>query len=178
MALYLTQSFCITFGFGWILQLLDRMPVQVQLTSHGPNRSACTALPHVERKAFGVQGVSGQPSQLLSFHFPARPTPHPPNGNLQVDPRVATGQVTNPAELVVVKRAMPTTTGPTECFFPRRWRGRMRTFGSPNTPRTVARGRNPGKRYVASSRRCVRIRHLCQLFSGRQTLESLVQSPL
>jgi len=90
----------------------------VQLTSPGPNWGARTALPHVERKAFGRQWVVGQPSHLLPFHFPAGPTPHPPNGDLQVETRVATGQVPNPAELVVVKRAMPTATGPTACFSP------------------------------------------------------------
>ena len=161
-----------------LLQLLDSMPVQLQLAGYGTDRSTGTAPPHVERKAFGVQRVGGQPGQPLPLHLAAGPAPHPPNGDFQVDTRVATGQIPNPTERVVVKRAMPTATRPTECFFPRRWSGRMRTFGSPKTPRTVARGRNPGKRYVSSSRRGVRIRHLCQLFSGRKTLESLVLSTL
>src|SRR5262245_30188477 len=76
----------------------------------------------------------------------------------------------------MVERPPATPTGATDGFFPRRWSRRIRTLGSPKTPRTVALGRKPGKRYVSSSRRSFRIRESCQIFSRLKSYRSLVQS--
>ncbi len=124
----------------------------------------------------GIQGVVGQPSQLLLLHLPAALTQHPPDLYLHVDTGIPTGQVPYPAHLVVVERSMYSAAGTAEGFSPRRWSWRTRTFGSPKTPRTVDRGRNPGKQYVSSSRRCFRIRGSCHVFSRLKTCQILVQS--
>jgi hypothetical protein len=52
----------------------------------------------------------------------------------------------------------------------------MRALGSPKTPRTVALGRNPAKRYVSISRRSVRIPQPCHVFPHRNTPQTLIQS--
>src|SRR5262245_20541841 len=76
----------------------------------------------------------------------------------------------------MVERPPATPTGATDGVFPRRRSRRIRTLGSPKTPRTVALGRKPGKRYVSSSRRSFRIRESCQIFSRLKSYRSLVQS--
>src|SRR5262245_8028400 len=159
-----------------LLQLLDRVPVQPQFLGHRLNRCRPAPPAHVPGKALGVQGVVGQPRQFLLFHLAAALAVHPPDLHLQVDPRVSTGQVPYPAHLVIVERPLATPTGATDGFFPRRWSRRIRTLGSPKTPRTVALGRKPGKRYVSSSRRSFRIRESCQIFSRLKSYRSLVQS--
>jgi hypothetical protein len=45
------------------------------------------------------------------------------------------------------------TTDPAGRFFERRRSVMTRAFGSPNTPRTMGRGRNTGKAYASRSRR-------------------------
>jgi hypothetical protein len=50
----------------------------------------------------------------------------------------------------------------------------MRTLGSPNTPRTVARGRNAGKRYASTNRRALPIANSCQVLEPWKTPQSPV----
>src|SRR4029434_870913 len=159
-----------------LLQFLDRVPVQPQFPGHRLNRGSPTAPAHVPGKAFGVQGIVGQPPQLLLFHLATALAAHPPDLHLQVDPSVPTGEVPYPAHLVIVERAVNAPTGATDGFFPRRWSRRIRTPGSPKTPRTVALGRKPWKRYVSARRRSFRIRESCQIFSRAKSHQSLVQS--
>src|SRR5215831_3485010 len=159
-----------------LLQLLDRVPVQPQFPGHRLNRGSPTAPAHVPGKAFGVQGIVGQPRQLLLFHLATTLAAHPPDLHLQVDPCVPTGEVPYPARLVIVERAVNAPTGATGGFFPRRWSRKIRTLGAPKTPQTVALGRKPGKRYVSARRRSFRIRGSCQIFSRAKSPQSLVQS--
>src|SRR4030095_2242706 len=159
-----------------LLQFLDRVPVQPQFPGHRLNLGSPTAPAHVPGKAFGVQGIVGQPPQLLLFHLATALAAHPPDLHLQVDPSVPTGEVPYPAHLVIVERAVNAPTGATDGFFPRRWSRRIRTPGSPKTPRTVALGRKPWKRYVSARRRSFRIRESCQIFSRAKSHQSLVQS--
>jgi hypothetical protein len=49
---------------------------------------------------------------------------------------------------------MRTSAVAAECFFERRTSAMTRAFGSPKTPRTVLRGRNPRKAYASHNRRC------------------------
>ena len=86
-----------------------------------------------------------------------------------------TAGLPNPADLVVVEYPVHSAAGAAHRFFPRHWSRRTRAFGSPKTPRTVARGRNPGKRYASASRRNVRIRQSCHIFSEGKTHKTLIQ---
>jgi len=48
----------------------------------------------------------------------------------------------------------------------------IRTFGSPNTPRTAGSARNPSNEYVSQSRRrrfdILAIQYLCQILNSKQ----------
>ena len=71
----------------------------------------------------------------------------------EVDAHVAAAKIADlPHASVVPTRAHPAAAA-TGCFFERRSRVMTRAFGSPQTPRTVGWGRNPGKVYASQSRR-------------------------
>jgi hypothetical protein len=79
---------------------------------------------------------------------------HPPDLNLQENPRVAARQIANQPYTPIVPTPMKPPAASADCFFVRRASVMMRAFGSPKTPRTVGRGRKPGNLYVSQSRRC------------------------
>jgi hypothetical protein len=79
---------------------------------------------------------------------------HPPDLDLQENPRVAAWQIANQPYTPVVSTPMNLPAAPADRFFARRASVMMRAFGSPKTPRTVGRGRKPGKVYVSQRRRC------------------------
>jgi hypothetical protein len=105
------------------------------------------------RKALGVEGIVGQEVQPLALHFAATSALDAPNLELEIDTRIAAGQIANPTRAPVVPAQVRSTTAAAERFFERRSRVMTRAFGSPKTPRTVGRGRKPGKAYVSHSRR-------------------------
>src|SRR4029453_17859244 len=135
-----------------------------------------TALPHKERKTFGIEGIGGQPRNLLLLHGSAPLTPHATDLALHLHAGIATRQVADLSHLVIVKRPRPCTTHPAACFFPRRTKGKRRALGSPKTPRTVALGRNPANRYVSLSRRSVCMVQPCHVFPPCNTPQTLNQS--
>ena len=61
-------------------------------------------------------------------------------------------------------------------FFPRRTRPMTRALGPPNTPRTLALGRKPGKQYVSDRFRDFPTHQSCHVFSQRKSQQTLVQS--
>src|SRR5271156_3217517 len=76
-----------------------------------------------------------------------------PHFQLQDDPVSGTGQVANlPHPAVVPARLNPPATA-ADRFFERRSRLTIRTFGSPNTPRTVSFARKPANEYPSDRRR-------------------------
>lgn len=158
------------------VQLLDRLPVQMQLPGHIAQGSRTTPPPNKEGEAFGIEGVVGQPGRLLLLHRSTATPLHAPDLDLQVDPRVATREVAHPTYLVVVERPRRRATDAAASFFPRRTSHRTRALGSPKTSPTVALERNPGKRYVSTSRRDGRIGKACHVFSRRKTPQCLIQS--
>jgi hypothetical protein len=93
-----------------------------------------------------------------------------------MDAHGTTGEIANQPHAPIVPTPMHATAGAADRFFERRTRVTMRTFGSPNTPRTVARGRNPGKAYASDSRRCsfdeLAIDERCQIPTASDTQES------
>ncbi len=136
-----------------LLQLLDRMPVELELLGHRLDGRTCTAPPYVPGKPLGIQRIVGNPIQLFTFHLAALSTGHASDLELQIHPCVAAGQIPYPARAAVVPTAMCRGAHSAPCFFERRSRVTMRAFGSPKIPRTVALGRKPGNVYESVSRR-------------------------
>ncbi len=159
-----------------LLQLFDRLPIQVQFPRHIAQRGRATPSPHKEGKAVGIEGIVGQPGNLLLLHGSAPEAPDATYLDLQVHARIATRQVADLSHFVIVEGPGRRATHPTACFFPRRTRHKMRALGSPKTPRTVALGRNPAKRYVSISRRSVGIAQACHVFPHCNTPQTLIQS--
>ena len=158
-----------------LVELLDGPPIQVQLAGDVLDGRGPTAPAHEEGKALGVKGVVGEPRQLLLLHLGATPAAHPTALDLQVDSGVSRRQVSHPAQLAIVDSARGSTADSTHSFFPRRSSRTTRTLGSPNTPRTAARGRNAGKRYTSTNRRFLPIANSCQVFRPRKTPQSPVR---
>src|SRR3990172_5940438 len=121
----------------------------MQFLGHILDRRSATAATHEKRKAFGVKGIIGQPSQTFAFHLAATPAGDPPHEQLQVDVLLATGQVAHHLKLSVVVAAVPASTDSAGCFFWRRWRLTTRACGLPKTPRMIIAGTNPGNRYAS-----------------------------
>ena len=113
------------------------------------------AAPDVESKALRVKWVVGEEHQLFAFHGAAAPAIDAPDLELQVDARVAAGEIAHPPRTPVVPAPVHATAAAADRFFERRMRVITRTCGLPNTPRTVASGRNPAKAYTSVSRRCI-----------------------
>jgi len=109
-----------------LVQLLDGLPVQTQFPCDSAQRGRVTPPPDEEGEAFGLEGVVGQPGQLLLLHGPTVRTPHAPDLDLQRDSGIATGESAHPAHLVVGARPQRRPTDPAACFFPRRTSRRRR----------------------------------------------------
>jgi hypothetical protein len=105
------------------------------------------------RKALGIERVVGQELQPLALHFAATSALDAPNLELEIDTRVAAGQIANLTRAPVVPTRLRSATAAAGRFFERRSRVMTRAFGSPKTPRTVGRGRKPGNAYASHSRR-------------------------
>jgi hypothetical protein len=97
--------------------------------------------------------LARQEVEPLDLHFPATLAPHPTQLDLHKDARVATRQIANAPRASVVPAHVRSSTATAERFFERRLKVMTRAFGSPNTPRTVGSGRNPGNAYSSQSRR-------------------------
>ena len=136
-----------------LLEGLDRVPVQMQFLGNILDRARPAASAHVVGKAFGIDGVGGQEIELLALHRAAASAANAPNFDLEIDARIAAGQVANLARASVVPAHMRSTTAAAERFFERRSRLMTRAFGSPKMPRTVGCARKPGNAYVSHSRR-------------------------
>ena len=135
------------------LQRLDRVPVELQLLGHIADRGLRATPSHIKRKAFGEVRVICQKIQTLALHAAAMPTGDAPDLELQDDPVSRACQVADlpGASVVPTRLRFPATA--TNRFFERRSRLTILTSGSPKTPRTVSRVRNPAKQYPSDSRR-------------------------
>src|SRR5713226_5089219 len=158
-----------------LVEFLDGAPIQVQLAGDVLDRRGPTAPAHKERKALGVEGVVGEPRQLLLLHFAATPAAAPdgagsPDRFWCLPPR---GLV--PGAACDRRFGARADRRPHTEFFPRRSSRTMRTLGSPNTPRTAARGRNAGKRYTSTNRRALPIANSCQVFGPQKTPQGPVR---
>src|SRR6202171_4776676 len=158
------SSMPITFGPGvpartrlrahvLLVQRLDRVPVEIELLGNVLDRCRAAAPTHVMGKALGVERVVRQKLELLALHGPATSTPHTPHLDLQIDAPVATREIAYLAHAPVVPARVHSAALAACGFFERRTRVMTRALGSPKTPRTVGRGRNPGNAYASHSRR-------------------------
>jgi hypothetical protein len=135
------------------LERLDGVPVELEFARHLADRRLPAAAPDVPGEALGVERVAGQEVQPFGLHLAAPAAVHTPDLQFEPDPRVAAGQVPDSSRLAVVPARLGASASAADRFFPRRTRLRTRACGSPNTPRTVALGRQPGNRYASSRRR-------------------------
>src|SRR5207249_10156014 len=110
-------------------------------------------------------------------HGAAAAAAHAPDLDLQVDARVAAGEVADAAGLAIVEGPVGLATGATNRFFRRRSKRTTRALGSPKKPRTVAWGQNPGNRYASMSRRGVGIHSACQVSSSGGMPKTLEKRP-
>jgi hypothetical protein len=115
----------------------------------------------------------GQPAQAFLLHRVTPAALHPPHRQLQVNPRIATRQIAHPPGPLIVERPMGFPADATLRFFRRCTSCTMRTCGSPNTPRAVANGWKPGKRYASCSRLRLRIAISCQISPSQQSSQTL-----
>jgi hypothetical protein len=136
-----------------LFQRLDRIPVKVEFLGNVLDRCLPAAPAHVMGEALGIERVVRQELQPLALHAPATSARHAPYLELQVDARVATGEIAHAPHASVVPARVHSTTAAARRFFERRTRVMTRAFGSPKTPRTVGCGRNPGNAYASHSRR-------------------------
>jgi hypothetical protein len=154
-----------------LLQVLDRVPVKMQLLGHVLDRRGCAAPAHVVGKALRVMRVVGEEGKPLALHLSAASAIDAPHLELEIDARVPIGQIAGPTNRAVVPPPVHRPTRRTSRFFERRTSVMTRALRSPNTPRNIASGRTPGNRY-ASDRRFgfdeVGIVKSCQLFAPRQ----------
>src|SRR5262249_36092831 len=133
-------------------QGFDGLPIEAQFARHIVNRGTAAASADIKGKAFGVEGIVGQPGEFLLFHSTTPATLDAANLDLQVHAGIATGQVADTPWLAVVMGALGLTADAAGRFFRRRCRVTMRALGSPKMPRTTAAGRKPGNRYVSGRR--------------------------
>ena len=116
---------------------VDRLVVQMQFLGDILDRGGAATLAHVIGKSLGVKRIVGQEGKFLLLHLAAPSTRNTPDLQFEVDPRVATGEVSNQAELAVVEGPVCRTATSADCFFCRRVKRMTRALGSPKIPDTV-----------------------------------------
>jgi hypothetical protein len=134
------------FAHVLFVQLLDRVPIQEQFFGHCLDGTVPTASAHEEGEPFGEKWIVGQPVQAFSLHGDTPRALDATNGEVEIDPLVATGKVPNLAWPLIVEGSRDLTTKAAGRFFSRRWRETTTAWESPKIPCTVAKGSNPGKR--------------------------------
>jgi hypothetical protein len=118
-------------------QSVDRLAVQMQLLGYILDCGGAATLAYVKGKALGVERIVGQEGKFLLLHLAAPSAQNTPNLQFEVDARVATGKVSDQAELAVVEGPLCRTATSADCFFCRRVNRMTRALGSPKIPDTV-----------------------------------------
>jgi len=136
-----------------LVEFLDRVPVEGKFHRHVLDRLRAAAPSDVGRKATGIERVAREPIEPFALHEAAAATIEPPNVELQIDPKRTTGKVPDPAFPAVVPTTLDPSAAAAGRFFDRRRSTMTRARGSPNTPRVVGSGRQPGNAYASHSRR-------------------------
>src|SRR5579862_1529539 len=95
-----------------------------------------------------------QKIQPFALHRAATAARNAPHFQFQNNPKSCARQVPNMPHPSVVPPLLRVPAAPADGFFERRSSRTIRTFGSPNTPRTVALDRKPANEYPSDRRRC------------------------
>jgi hypothetical protein len=164
-----------------LVEFLDGAPVQIQFLGDILEGARATTPTDKPGKPLGVERVVGEKVEMFAPHLTVARAAQPSNLELQVDPRVAAGQVSCLSGRAVVPTRMHATTFLADGFFRRRTRRMTRAFESPKTPRTDSSGRKPANRYA--SRRRLRLREVaiaksCQFPQPYQTAETRIQQDI
>ena len=165
-------------GHVLLIELLDRMPIKVELLSHIPDRCLAAAPADKVGEPLRKMRVVGQELELLAFHFATRPAEDAPRVEFEKNARVSAGEIAHATDRAIVPALMLGSASTTQRFFERRLSSMMRALKSPKRPRTVATGRKPGKAYASWSRRFrvrVAIRKPRPISSTTHTLETLLR---
>jgi hypothetical protein len=70
---------------GLLLQILDRVPVKIQLLGTSLQRGRSTAPANIVGKALRVLRVVGQERELLAFHLATTSAIDPPHGECEIE---------------------------------------------------------------------------------------------
>jgi hypothetical protein len=135
------------------IELLDGVPMQVELLGNILDR--CLAAPPTDKigKALGVQRIVGQKLKPLALHFATKPAKNASYFKLEKYPRVAAGEIAHATDRAIVPAVMQASATTAASFFERLLSLMTRALGSPKMPRTVASGRKSGNAYASHNRR-------------------------
>ena len=136
-----------------LVELLDRVPVQLQLFCNIADRRAAAAPADIKRKPLSVERIVRQEFQSLALHLAAMPAPDAPHLELQKYAQAAGRKIPNAPKLAIVPSGMLSPAYAATGFFERRTSVTIRACRSPNTPRTCSSGRKPANRYASRNRR-------------------------
>ena len=158
-----------------LLQVLDGVPVEMQLLRDVLHRGGATSPADVVGEALGVMRVVGQECQSLASRLATTAASHPPHLEFEIDPGIPVGQIAGATYRAIVPAVVHRAAGTADRFFSRRTSVITRALGSPNTPRSIARGRKPGNRYASA--RCIGFDDLdigisCQLSALLESAET------
>jgi len=103
-----------------LLELLHRVPVEMQLLSDVLDRRGTTTTAHIEGEPPRVERVVGEEWQPLSLHFPALNALDPSYVDFQEHSRVPAREIPDPPARPVVEDSMPAATAAARRFFERR----------------------------------------------------------
>src|SRR4030043_200049 len=125
-----------------LFQSVDRLAVQMQLLGDILDRGGTATLAHVKGKPLGVERVVAQEGELFLLHLAAPSAQNTPDLQLEVDARVAAGEVSDQPELPIVEYPVDRTASSADCFFVLRVNPMTRALGSPKIPDTFCLGVN------------------------------------
>lgn len=103
-----------------LFQFLDRPPVQREFLGNILDGRCPAPSTDEEGKTLAVRRMVRPPGQLFQFHLAAALAQNPPAFDLQINPEVPAGQISNSAQFVVVEGPMDSPTHSAIRFFPRR----------------------------------------------------------
>ena len=103
-----------------LIKRLDRMPVQLQFRRNVLDRRFPATAANIMCKPFGVERIVREKIELLALHLAATAAVEPPHLQFEINPRVATRQITNATHFAIVPAHLDTTTTAANRFFERR----------------------------------------------------------
>src|SRR5439155_10834436 len=89
-------------GHVLLVQVLDGLPIEVQLLGDGFDCAIPATLADIEGEPLRIERVVGQPVEVFGLHAATAPTIDPAHSEGQVDAPIATGQVAHMARPMVI----------------------------------------------------------------------------